>query len=97
MNRNMVHLKSLAACLAAGCAAVAASAGPAWHGVMTLSQPDGTSIQARLAGDEAAHVMTDLGDGRWCRTVTVSGAMPCTVWTVRCTAAVKSPDARPSP
>lgn len=74
MNRNMVHLKSLAACLAAGCAAVAASAGPAWHGVMTLSQPDGTSIQARLAGDEAAHVMTDLGgralvqngDGFWC-------------------------------
>ncbi len=60
----------IAACLVGGIA----SAGPAWRGVITLSQPDGAVLQARLSGDEAAHVMTDLdgraliqdGDGFWC-------------------------------
>lgn len=55
----------------------AADAGPAWKGTLTLEQPDGTTIQARLAGDEFGHVMTDLSgnaliqneDGFWCYAV----------------------------
>lgn len=47
---------------------------PAWKGVVTLTQPDGTVIEGRLWGDEFMHVMTDLqgnalvqnGDGFWC-------------------------------
>lgn len=47
---------------------------PAWRGVITLEQPDGTALKARLYGDEFAHVMTDLNgnaliqndDGFWC-------------------------------
>lgn len=47
---------------------------PAYGGILTLHQPDGTVVQARLRGDEFAHVMTDLqghtlvqnGDGFWC-------------------------------
>ena len=56
---------------------LALDAGPAWKGVITLSQPDGTSLQAVLAGDEFAHVMKDTDgnalvqndDGFWCYAV----------------------------
>ena len=52
----------------------ASFAGPAWKGVLTLRQPDGTSLQATLSGDEFAHIMKDLDgnalvqneDGFWC-------------------------------
>lgn len=51
-----------------------AAAGPAWKGTLTLRQPDGQTIQARLSGDEFGHVMKDLAgnalvqnsDGFWC-------------------------------
>lgn len=59
--------------IAATCA-LEVSAKPAWKGTLRLSQPDGTTIAAKLAGDEYGHVMTDLegnalvqnGDGYWC-------------------------------
>lgn len=46
----------------------------AYRGEITLRQPDGFIIQARLRGDENVHVLTDLsghvlrqnGDGFWC-------------------------------
>ncbi len=55
-------------------ASINTSGKPAWKGTLTLRQPDGTSISAKLTGDEYAHVMTDLegnaltqnGDGYWC-------------------------------
>ncbi len=54
--------------------ALEVSGKPAWKGTLRLSQPDGTTISARLSGDEYGHVMTDLEgnalvqnrDGYWC-------------------------------
>lgn len=54
--------------------ALEVSGKPAWKGTLRLSQPDGTTVLAKLAGDEYGHVMTDLegnalvqnGDGYWC-------------------------------
>lgn len=51
-----------------------AYAGPAWHGTLTLTQPDGSVLQARVVGDEFAHLMVDLqgnaliqnSEGWWC-------------------------------
>ncbi len=51
-----------------------AYAGPAWHGTLTLTQPDGSELQARVVGDEFAHLMVDLqgnaliqnSEGWWC-------------------------------
>lgn len=51
-----------------------ANAGPAWHGTLTLTQPDGSVLQARVVGDEFAHLMVDLqgnaliqnSEGWWC-------------------------------
>lgn len=51
-----------------------ANAGPAWRGTLTLTQPDGSVQQARVVGDEFAHVMVDLqgnaliqnSEGWWC-------------------------------
>lgn len=48
--------------------------GPAYRGIITLFQPDGTTLQARIKGDEFAHFTTDLQgrvlkqnrDGFWC-------------------------------
>ncbi len=53
--------------------ALNASGIPAWRGTIVLHQPDGKRIQARLTGDEFAHVMTDMSgypliqgeDGYW--------------------------------
>lgn len=51
-----------------------ANAGPAWRGTLTLTQPDGSVLQARVVGDEFAHLMVDLqgnaliqnSEGWWC-------------------------------
>lgn len=51
-----------------------AYAGPAWRGTLTLTQPDGSVLQARVVGDEFAHLMVDLqgnaliqnSEGWWC-------------------------------
>lgn len=51
-----------------------ANAGPAWRGTLTLTQPDGSVLQARVVGDEFAHMMVDLqgnaliqnSEGWWC-------------------------------
>lgn len=51
-----------------------AHAGPAWRGTLTLTQPDGSVLQARVVGDEFAHIMVDLqgnaliqnSEGWWC-------------------------------
>lgn len=51
-----------------------AHAGPAWRGTLTLTQPDGSVLQARVVGDEFAHLMVDLqgnaliqnSEGWWC-------------------------------
>ena len=51
-----------------------AYAGPAWRGTLNLTQPDGSELQARVVGDEFAHLMVDLQDnaliqnsgGWWC-------------------------------
>lgn len=50
------------------------NAGPAWRGTLTLTQPDGSVLQARVVGDEFAHLMVDLqgnaliqnSEGWWC-------------------------------
>ena len=51
-----------------------ANAGPAWRGTLTLTQPDGSVLQARVVGDEFAHLMVDPqgnaliqnSEGWWC-------------------------------
>lgn len=51
-----------------------ANAGPAWRGTLTLTQPDCSVLQARVVGDEFAHLMVDLqgnaliqnSEGWWC-------------------------------
>lgn len=51
-----------------------ANAGPAWRGTLTLTQPNGSVLQARAVGDEFAHLMVDLqgnaliqnSEGWWC-------------------------------
>ena len=51
-----------------------ANAGPAWRGTLPLTQPDGSVLQARVVGDEFAHLMVDLqgnaliqnSEGWWC-------------------------------
>lgn len=51
-----------------------ANAGPAWRGTLTLTQPDGSVLQASVVGDEFAHLMVDLqgnaliqnSEGWWC-------------------------------
>lgn len=55
-------------------AAFSLRAKPACGWILSLHQPDGAVVQARLSGDEFAHVMTDLqghalvqnSDGYWC-------------------------------
>lgn len=64
------HILTIACLLSA----ILLTAGPARRTPLTFTQPDGTTFQARVRGDEHMHVITDLeghalvrnGDGFWC-------------------------------
>lgn len=72
LGKLLKHISALTlAILALG---LRANAGPAWRGTLTLTQPDGSVLQARVVGDEFAHLMVDLqgnaliqnSEGWWC-------------------------------
>ncbi len=72
--RTIDKILTVAAVWIAAFNALEVSGKPAWKGTLRLSQPDGSTVLAKLAGDEYGHVMTDLegnalvqnGDGYWC-------------------------------
>lgn len=69
-----MRLRFIAAALVLALAGTAMQGGPARKGILTLPQPDGTSVEAYLTGDENGHVMKALDgsalvqspDGWWC-------------------------------
>lgn len=72
MGKLLKHISALT--LAILVLGLRANAGPAWRGTLTLTQPDGSVLQARVIGDEFAHLMVDLqgnaliqnSEGWWC-------------------------------
>ncbi len=72
MGKLLKHISALT--LAILVLGLRANAGPAWRGTLTLTQPDGSVLQARVVGDEFAHLMVDLqgnaliqnSEGWWC-------------------------------
>ena len=73
VNGNMAHRRLFLA-LACLLSHLILTAGPAYRGLLTFKQPDGTVFQAVVRGDEHLHVITDPGghalirngDGFWC-------------------------------
>lgn len=53
-----MNLKNCLCALLVGATAVGAYAVPAKHGLRTLRQPDGSTVQVRLMGDESSHFYT---------------------------------------
>lgn len=51
--------KILFTLLATLCFGIAAEAGPAWPGVISYTQPDGSVVKIRQHGDEFFHWVTD--------------------------------------